>query len=752
MGNVEYEYYGFIDPITKETLLFDSYSQKAMAGDGYFQIENGVIDFYNRLKLENAPKSLGSNPAISTLQVSQAPELQDAHDKAFRDSESTGGNIYGEFNNLPKIAQSGHYRRMEILDNLEIGNIENKVAVDFGTGPWGYASIFPRLRAAQKCIGFDVSKVALLFARKATPHEIDRKTVYATADGDFIPLADDSVDIFFGGEVIEHVRNPFLFLQEIARVCKDSAIVILTTPNRDAFNWKIFRQQYCVGPEHIALMNYEEFKKTLECFCKEIKIFGYESSLSRSMDNEPIDADTLAKLQARAESYPELSTGMISTSKVEKGLYVRNRRALTLKECLWNSTSITYSPQEGSPLTLFGDIKGLLMTNAMEAKLSTTGKDISLLFWGHDWSGIVEICCGNVEICVDLYSEAGGFIRVDIDNEDLAKEMVLRHTGRKNSKAHSDEVIFYKIIEYTHEVIVSSVSPSCVVRLATKDAIREFVEKANALQSESHSKWHSYVCSHKFICDLQAPADENSYEYRDFQLNLWKLISGRDTYSPYINEKNDNLKHVASIRDAYPFVSKSPVEIGNYFIAVASILKKIALPPPARILEYGVGWGHTSRFLSNCGFDVTSLDIEQSFLDLIPKFSQAGANDINLVCSSFVDAKFKEKIFDAVIFFECFHHCVEHNTLVSQLRKILKPGGKIIFCAESFYDDWFDYPWGVRLDGHSVWAIRNFGWMELGFKKEYIDRLLCLNGFSAEWTTVEDIGAYGVFCVATLKS
>lgn len=291
-----------------------------------------------------------------------------------------------------------------------------------------------------------------------------------------------------------------------------------------------------------------------------------------------------------------------------------------------------------------------------------------------------------------------------------------------------------------------------VIVPASNNAINNFVEKANSLQKEGHQKWHDYINSHKFDYAFQIPSDENSDAYIDFQLNLWKLISGRDNYNPDINEKNNNLEYVNGIEDTYPFITKTPVEISNYFIAVASILKKLDLTPPAEILEYGIGWGHTSRFLSNCGFNVTALDIEESFLHLIPKFSQSRASEINLVCSSFVDTIFKEKSFDAAIFFECFHHCLEHKKLISQLRIVLKPGGKIVFCGEPFYDDWFDYPWGVRLDGHSVWAIRNFGWMELGFKKDYIDNLLHTNGFSTEWSTVDGIGAYGEFLVASLMN
>lgn len=440
----------FIDRQTNATLNIDH--KKAFNRNYYFNIENGVIDFYNRQKKSNSKNT--TQNIISPLNKrtdDSAPELRESHDKAFAASEDAGenGNIYGTIHDLPKITQSGHFRRMELLNNIKLTDIEEKTAVDFGTGPWGFGAIFPQLHKAKFCIGFDVSKIALLLARKATPLEIDSKTLYGTTDGDFIPLASDCVDIFFGGEVIEHVRNPKLFLQEIARVCKDNATVILTTPNKDALNYRVFQQQYCVGPEHIALMSCNEFKEALETFCHDVSIFGYETSLSPEMDLNPLDSSTLKSIQLRAEKYPELSTGMVSFSKVSKKLFSKNKRELTLKEYLWNSKSIKYLPQlNGHAVNLFDNIEGYLLSEGMIGKIPISGKEISLLFWGHDWSGVVEISCGDNHTTTDLYSSAGGYIRINIINENMATELTFRQTGNKRDVSASSQVIFYKLIEY----------------------------------------------------------------------------------------------------------------------------------------------------------------------------------------------------------------------------------------------------------------------------------------------------------------
>ena len=56
--------------------------------------------------------------------------------------------MYGSLEDLPLISQKGHYRRAELLESLDIGDVSGKVIADFGTGSWGIAGIYPRL---QRC-------------------------------------------------------------------------------------------------------------------------------------------------------------------------------------------------------------------------------------------------------------------------------------------------------------------------------------------------------------------------------------------------------------------------------------------------------------------------------------------------------------------------------------------------------------------------------------------------------------------------
>lgn len=82
---------------------------------------------------------------------------------------------------------------------------------------------------------------------------------------------------------------------------------------------------------------------------------------------------------------------------------------------------------------------------------------------------------------------------------------------------------------------------------------------------------------------------------------------------------------------------------------------------------------------------------------------------------------------DAVVFCESFHHCDNPILLVEKMSKYVKPNGKLFFFGEPVTI--FPVPWGVRLDGQSIWAAREHGWLELGFNTAFFYDLLRRNNW-----------------------
>jgi SAM-dependent methyltransferase len=268
-----------------------------------------------------------------------------------------------------------------------------------------------------------------------------------------------------------------------------------------------------------------------------------------------------------------------------------------------------------------------------------------------------------------------------------------------------------------------------------------FISEARAvLERDGYAAWSAHVGNRAFVAPEGAPKDPFGDAFRDFQLDLWQLVAGRRAYDPHSHERDPNLVSVKDIRQSYPFCTASTSEVYCYFSAILQIYRHLDLMPPARIVDFGAGWGHSTRFLANAGFDVTAVDIEPAFLEMLDRFSIPGTLPVRRQHCSFTSARFAKASLDAAVFFECFHHCLDNAKLLYQLSRSLKRGGKIVLASEPVYDGAsFPYPWGLRLDGHAVWAIRSLGWLELGFRKSYLQELLRLNGFSDHWIWVDGL-------------
>ncbi|WP_149541156.1 class I SAM-dependent methyltransferase [Siccirubricoccus phaeus] len=216
------------------------------------------------------------------------------------------------------------------------------------------------------------------------------------------------------------------------------------------------------------------------------------------------------------------------------------------------------------------------------------------------------------------------------------------------------------------------------------------------------------------------PADPFTEDYRQAQLALYRGIAER----PYETSNEVTSFNIeAALRRPFPFSTRSGVTTGEYFMAIGALLRAMALPPGARVIEFGPGWGHTTLMLAKLGHRVTAVDIEPRFCELIRRRAAQEGLEIEVVNDDFTWVERAPHRFDAALFFECFHHCADHLRLLRALRAALAPEARIFFAGEPITPD-FPMPWGLRLDGNSLWAIRKNGWLELGFREDYFRQAL----------------------------
>jgi ubiquinone/menaquinone biosynthesis C-methylase UbiE/uncharacterized protein YbaR (Trm112 family) len=216
-----------------------------------------------------------------------------------------GGDDVSEFDKIPEITEVGQFLKIDILDSLIQEDITDKTVVDVGCGPWGFACIFPKLQGCKIGIGIDIALTAL------RESNIKLSNYNYIASNQRIPLSNNSVDIVFAGEVLEHVANPISFIDDVHRVLKPNGIFILTTPNSDAFFYKRMGKKYADGPDHISLQNYKSLKGLLAGkFEIEIEK-GINLSICPSMDCR-IKNKALLKFWSRIFlNHPRYATGFI---------------------------------------------------------------------------------------------------------------------------------------------------------------------------------------------------------------------------------------------------------------------------------------------------------------------------------------------------------------------------------------------------------------------------------------------------------
>ena len=58
----------------------------------------------------------------------------------------------------------------------------------------------------------------------------DPNLTYVAVDEYSFPISDALYDIVLSGNVMEHIRKPWIWIKEVARVCKKDGLVITITP------------------------------------------------------------------------------------------------------------------------------------------------------------------------------------------------------------------------------------------------------------------------------------------------------------------------------------------------------------------------------------------------------------------------------------------------------------------------------------------------------------------------------------------
>ncbi len=108
------------------------------------------------------------------------------------------------------------------------------------------------------------------------------------------------------------------------------------------------------------------------------------------------------------------------------------------------------------------------------------------------------------------------------------------------------------------------------------------------------------------------------------------------------------------------------------------LLRRVVLPPDAKILNIGVGTGDDLAVIKKYG-SVYGLDIDPRALDLIPDgfLTEKVQGDVCAI-------PYPDNSFDCVVAFDVLEHIKDDVLAVHEIQRVLRPGGSFVATVPAF--------------------------------------------------------------------
>lgn len=275
--------------------------------------------------------------------------------------------------------------------------------------------------------------------------------------------------------------------------------------------------------------------------------------------------------------------------------------------------------------------------------------------------------------------------------------------------------------------------------------LEDILAQTSELFDQSEDTAREFLASIRCHAPKKVPGDPFSKAYREFAMNLYTVISGTGPYQ--VSNEFSGVDPVSSAASPFPYGTGSPKVVANDLRARATLMDALAttgIKPPARVVEFGAGWGNITLELASVGFEITAVEVDPALCEVIS--ARLGTHPVTVVCEDMGSYRTPHP-FDLAVFFESFHHSSDHLELLRSLHDSVTQDGALLFGAEPIGP--MAYPWGPRLDGLSLWSMRHDHWLELGFTREYFDEALRRCGWQPRWHSYHRLSAIESACVAT---
>ncbi|MBN1253876.1 MAG: class I SAM-dependent methyltransferase [Deltaproteobacteria bacterium] len=174
-------------------------------------------------------------------------------------------------NFLVRFVELKRFRKIQ--DLLRLSNNDNFLDIGCGSG------YFLNKAICKRGVGVDISDLMVKTARRNCGNN-NRKLI-VQSDAESLPFKNKSFDKIVSTEVIEHIQHPHALLEEMERVSKKDAAIVITIPNEKHINcikniifslriYKLlFRKGYRPAKRmddewHLHIFNAKKFKELIK--------------------------------------------------------------------------------------------------------------------------------------------------------------------------------------------------------------------------------------------------------------------------------------------------------------------------------------------------------------------------------------------------------------------------------------------------------------------------------------------------------
>jgi len=113
---------------------------------------------------------------------------------------------------------------------------------------------------------------------------------------------------------------------------------------------------------------------------------------------------------------------------------------------------------------------------------------------------------------------------------------------------------------------------------------------------------------------------------------------------------------------------------GQYLMDVGLVLSLVP-PPPAKLLDLGVGPGWTSLLFAQRGYEVVGVDLAPAMVELARvNQARAGVTNLTLLVADY-ESFTARPTFDIAVFYDALHHAEDEERALAAVWLALKAGG-----------------------------------------------------------------------------